>query len=60
MKKFPKGNKSGASSDQVSIKDTAFSNVSDGSMNYMEKQEKFHKEDSSKLNRNSFKDSRYS
>lgn len=60
MHKMPKGNKSGEVSKNVPDREEAFKNVADGSMEYLSKQDKFCREDTSKLKRNSFKDSRYS
>lgn len=60
MQKMSKGNKQGEVSKSVDNKLEVLSNVSDGSMDYTAKQDKFTREDGTKLKRNSFKDSRYS
>jgi len=59
MEKMSKGNKNGPVSKSVPEKEEAFSNASDGSMDYLSKMDKFDREDSSKLNRNAFPNSRY-
>lgn len=59
MEKFSKGNKSGPVSKPVPDAKEAFSNVADGSMDYLNKIDGMASKDTAKLKRGAYKDNRY-
>ena len=59
MEKFGKGNKNSEKSKGVPDKKGAFSDASDGSMDYLSKTDGFESKDAGKVRKGEYKDSRY-